>query len=93
MTDATRRTPLNEYSEPWKPARRLTRAQFSVVALLHREELNYAMIAERLGISIRTVRQHVADVALWLPGERQDPSWKVLRYAERLLENGYDEAA
>ena len=92
MTDATRRANLNEYTKPWEPSRRLTPAQFRVVAHLYRDELDYAMIAERLRISVRTVRMHIDDVANWLPGHGF-PAWKVLRYAERLLEHGYDEAA
>lgn len=92
MTDAAKRDNLNQYTKPWEPSRRLTERQFEVVALLFHDDLNYSGVADKLGISARTVRQHVDDIASWLPGEGQ-PSWKVLRYAERLLDLGFDEEA
>ncbi len=88
----TKRAALNDYSKPWTPVRRLTRQQFKVVALLFHEGCDYPMIADRLSISVRTVKQHVERVADWLPGNGF-PAWKVLRFAERLLERGFEEAA
>jgi DNA-binding transcriptional ArsR family regulator len=75
-------------AQQWEPARKLTRAQFRVVALLYHNAMSYPMIAEAIGISIRTVRHHIASAALWLPGHG-DPAWKVLRHADKLLELGY----
>jgi hypothetical protein len=63
-----------------------------VVAMLFHDECDYTMIASRLKISVRTVNQHVEAVARWLPGHGF-PAWKVLRYAERLLDCGFEEAA
>lgn len=71
-----------------KGLRRLTRSQFAVVALLYRDELDYPEAARRLNVRIRTIRMHVEYVARDLPG-RGPPAWKVLRYAERLLEMGF----
>jgi hypothetical protein len=70
--------------------RRLTPAQFRVIALFWRDELDYAGIAGILHISIRTVRKHIEDVGQHLPGSGPS-SWRVLRYAEDLLELGFDE--
>ena len=57
-----------------------------MIALLWCEQLDYPMIAARLGIRIRTVRMHIEYVARDLPGYGP-PAWKVLRHAERLLED------
>jgi len=86
MTDTRRRIPLTTFT----PARRLTRQQFRVVALLYHNELSYPLIARELGISVRTVRAHIASAANWLPGHG-DPAWKVLRYADKLLDLGFNE--
>ncbi len=69
--------------------RRLTPAQFRVVALLYHDELDYRLIGERLGLSIRTVKAHVEHVSQSLPGHGP-PAWKVLRYAEELIEMGFE---
>jgi DNA-directed RNA polymerase specialized sigma24 family protein len=68
--------------------RRLTPGQFRVIALLWHEELDYERIAARLGIGVRTVRMHIEYVARDLPGQGP-PAWRVLRYAEDLLELGF----
>ncbi len=72
--------------------RRLTPGQFRVVALLWHDQLDYAGIAERLGISVRTVRMHVEYAARDLPG-KGPPAWKLLRYADELLELGFSDEA
>lgn len=90
MTETRRPAVTTSFRPPaWTPARKLTPAQFRVVALLFHEECDYAGVASRLSISVRTVKQHVESVARWLPGNGF-PAWKVLRYAERLLEAGCD---
>lgn len=85
---------MNDTQRPalttFTPPRRLTRQQFRVVALLYHNAMSYPMIARELGISIRTVRGHVAGAALWLPGHG-DPAWKVLRWADTLLDMGFSE--
>jgi DNA-directed RNA polymerase specialized sigma24 family protein len=68
--------------------RRLTPGQFRVIALLWHDQMDYDHIANRLGISVRTVRMHIEYVARDLPGQGP-PAWRVLRYAEDLLELGY----
>jgi FixJ family two-component response regulator len=75
------------------PPRRLTPAQWQVVALMWHEELNYDGVANRLGITVRTVKMHVENVAIAmrLPGHGPS-SWKVLRYAEVMLEMGHANA-
>lgn len=87
MVIANARHPMTHLRPPWEPPRKLTPAQFRVVALLFHDDCDYAMVAARLSISPRTVKQHIESVALWLPGHGY-PAWKVLRYAERLLEAG-----
>jgi len=67
--------------------RRLTRRQRDVVVLLYAEELDYEGIAARLGITVRTVKMHVEQIATWLDGDGP-ASWKILRHAEELLERG-----
>lgn len=82
MNDTTRRP-----APAFTPPRRLTPKQFRVVALLYHEEMGYEGIAREMGISVRTVQMHVERAALFLPGH--GPSvWKVLRWAEELLEMG-----
>jgi hypothetical protein len=74
-----------------RPLRRLTPAQFRVVAVLwHEDTTDYAYIGAKLDLSPRTVRKHVEDAADWLPGGGP-PVWKVFRYAERLLALGFTE--
>jgi len=70
--------------------RRLTMRKWEIVAHLYHDGLTYAQIAERLGISVRTVARHVEEIAWQIPGD-QDPAWKVLRVAHLLLEKGYGE--
>jgi hypothetical protein len=79
MSDPTRATKL----------RRLTPGQFRVVALLYRDEMDYERIATHLGIRSRTVKMHIECVSRDLPGHGP-PAWKVLRYAEELLEMGFE---
>lgn len=77
---------------PRTKLRRMTPAQFRVIALLWHDAMAYRSIARRLNLSVRTVRKHVEDVGAFLPGE--GPSvWRVLRYAEDLLEMGFDDDA
>jgi FixJ family two-component response regulator len=88
---------MSEYTRaPFTPARRLTPTQWKVIALMWHEELNYDGVAQRLGISVRTVKMHVENAACFLPGYGPS-SWRVLRHAETLLEAGHsdrdDEAA
>jgi FixJ family two-component response regulator len=71
------------------PLKRLTPAQFRVVALLFHDALDYARIAQQLSIRVRTVKMHVECVARELPGHGP-PAWKVLRHAEALLEMGFE---
>ena len=70
------------------PPRRLTKQQFRAVALLYRDGLTYRQVAKAMGISVRTVRHHIADAASWLPGDA-NPAWKVLRHGDKLLELGF----
>lgn len=69
--------------------RRMTPGQFRVVALLWHEQMDYPLIASRLGITSRTVKMHIECVSRDLPGHGP-PAWKVLRHAEELLELGFD---
>lgn len=69
--------------------RRMTPGQFRVVALLWHEQMDYPLIAERLGITSRTVKMHVETISRNLPGHGP-PAWKVLRHAGALLELGFD---
>jgi FixJ family two-component response regulator len=80
--------------DEFAPPRRLTPAQWQVVALMWHDELNYTGVAERLNISVRTVKMHVENVAasMRLPGHGPS-SWKVLRYAEAMLEMGHSNSA
>ena len=78
--------------ESVRPLRRLTPAQFRVVAVLwHDDATDYAYVAAKVGLSPRTVRKHVEDVAMYLPGGGP-PAWKVFRYAERLIALGFTDA-
>jgi hypothetical protein len=70
---------LGEMSQQWGilKLKRLTPAQFRVIALLWHEEMDYEGIAYQLGIRVRTVRKHIEDVATHLPGQGPS-SWRVL---------------
>lgn len=62
----------------------LTRRQRDVVRALL-DGLTCPQIARRLHISVRTVRQHVEDVAAVLPGS-QPPIRRILLHAPKLLD-------
>lgn len=65
---------------------RLTRRQREVVGLLA-AGLTCPQVARRLGISVKTVRKHVAAVAEKLPQTPDVPALRrVRRYAAELLE-------
>lgn len=73
-------TPLGRYT----PARPLTPQQRRIVVLLV-GGVPYRGIATQMGISIRTVKAHVAAIANWIPGD-DTPKCRVLRNAALLLE-------
>jgi DNA-binding NarL/FixJ family response regulator len=63
---------------------KLTPRQRDVVALLH-AGLTCPAIARRLGITERTVRRHVQDIAHEIRGE-QPPIRRIVQNARELLE-------
>lgn len=65
-------------------ALRLTPRQRDVVELLS-QGLRCAQIARRLGITERTVRAHVANVAVKLMPSTQPPIRRIVVNADRLL--------
>lgn len=72
---------------PYTPPRRLTPAQFRIVAVMYREDLlDYAAIGVAVGVSWRTVKMHIEQIARLLPGDG-NPLLRVALYAERLIES------
>jgi DNA-binding CsgD family transcriptional regulator len=79
----TTRPAINAYVPP----RRLTAAQFRIVAVIYRDDLlDYRAIAKATGIGRRTVKHYVEQIALLLPGDG-NPLLRVALYAERLIES------
>lgn len=78
---------MNDLSRPrlteFTPPRRLTQRQRTILVCVV-GGASYKAIAAKLGISERTVRQHVETIALVLPGDGS-PRHKVTVWAEVLL--------
>ena len=72
---------------PYTPPRRLTPAQYRVVAVMYRDDLlEYDDIARATGLGRRTVKHYVEQIAQLLPGDG-NPLLRVALYAERLIES------
>jgi DNA-binding NarL/FixJ family response regulator len=77
-------TDIGTYLVPrYSPARPLTGRQRTIVVCVV-GGAGYKQIAARLGISVRTVRQHVENIAAALPGEGA-PRNRVMAWAHELL--------
>jgi len=73
---------------PFTPPRRLTVAQFRIVAVMYAKDLlEYDEIANATGMRRRTVKMHVEQLARLLPGDGTKPLIRVALYAERLIES------
>lgn len=70
------------------PARPLTNRQRTILVCVV-GGASYRAIAVKLGITERTVRQHVENIALFLPGHGS-PRHKVTVWAETLLHHAED---
>jgi DNA-binding CsgD family transcriptional regulator len=79
-------TDIGTYLVPrYSPARPLTGRQRTIVVCVV-GGAGYKQIAAKLGISARTVRDHVNNVAAYLPGEGT-PRHKVTVWAMELLKS------
>lgn len=73
---------------PFTPPRRLTVAQFRIVAVMYSKDLlEYDAIAVATGMRRRTVKMHIEQLARLLPGDGTNPLLRVALYAERLIES------